>query len=129
MEKQKVAADLIDVECAFCKGTGTDPFDLMSPLSTCQVCSGTGWRQVEPPLHKCAYCRGTGVHPHSRMVCMTCRGVGQVTVSANAVTCPGCRGTGNESAHHFHDSVLSCLICGGKGVVAPESVIPIPESV
>jgi DnaJ-class molecular chaperone len=129
MKKKKAAGQLVEVECAFCKGVGTDPFDLMSPLSTCQVCSGTGRRQIEPPLHKCAFCGGSGVHPHSRMVCMSCNGIGQVTVPANAVCCPGCHGTGKESSHHFHDSVLSCLICGGKGVVDPESVVPSAEPV
>ena len=129
MKKKKVDAQLVDVECAFCKGIGVDPFELMSPLSTCQVCTGTGRRQIEGPLHKCAYCRGTGVHPHSRMVCMTCRGVGQVTAPVNAVPCPGCHGSGKETDNHFFDSVLSCARCGGKGVVAADSVKPVPEKV
>jgi len=33
------------IKCAFCSGSGKDPFDLLSPLSHCLVCSGTG--QVE----------------------------------------------------------------------------------
>ena len=30
------------IECAFCKGTGKDPFNLLSELATCQVCGGKG---------------------------------------------------------------------------------------
>jgi DnaJ-class molecular chaperone len=121
MKKRKIAVHTEEIPCAFCKGTGKDPFDLLSPLSTCQVCSGTGTRVLPTPLHRCAYCRGTGVHPHSRMICMTCRGAGQVTIPENAIVCPGCNGSGREADHHFQDSVLSCMICGGKGVIAADS--------
>jgi DnaJ-class molecular chaperone len=117
MRKRKIPDPHVETRCAFCNGTGKDPFDLMSPLSTCQACSGEGRRVLTAPVRRCAYCKGTGVHPHSRMVCMTCRGAGQVTVPEKAVTCPGCGGSGCESDHDFHDSVLSCTVCGGKGVV------------
>lgn len=115
--KTKSTATIIEVPCAFCQGKGKDQFELLSPLSTCQVCSGSGQRVLALPIAKCAYCRGTGVHPHSRMVCMSCNGVGQVTVPVDAVTCPGCHGSGQESDHEFLDSLLSCTICKGKGVV------------
>ncbi len=121
MGKRKIYVEQVEVECAFCKGTGKDPFDLLSPLSKCQVCSGTGRRMITTPTRKCAYCHGTGVHPHSRMVCMTCRGVGLVSVPEDAVPCPGCGGTGNESRNYYADSVLPCMVCGGKGVVSPDS--------
>lgn len=124
MKKQEASVALVDVECAFCKGVGIDQFELLSPLSTCQVCSGTGRRQIEPPLLKCAFCGGSGVHPQSRMVCTTCRGVGQVTVPIDAVPCPGCGGSGKESDHHYQESVLSCPVCGGKGVVAANKAAP-----
>lgn len=116
--KTEPVANFVTVTCAFCRGQGKDPFDLLSPLSTCQVCSGTGQRLLALPIGRCAYCLGTGVHPHSRMVCMSCNGVGQVTVPVDAITCPGCHGSGQESDHEFPDSVLSCTTCKGKGVVA-----------
>lgn len=30
-----------EVTCSFCSGKGTDPFGIMSRLSTCCVCKGT----------------------------------------------------------------------------------------
>ncbi len=121
MISRKIRLQQVEVDCAFCKGTGRDPFELLSAASTCQVCSGTGKRMLVAPLLKCAYCGGTGVHPHSRMVCMTCRGAGQVSVPEATVRCPGCGGTGKESHHYYADSVLPCMVCGGKGVVAADS--------
>jgi len=32
----------ITLKCSFCKGTGVDPFELLSELSACQVCLGRG---------------------------------------------------------------------------------------
>jgi len=40
------------IKCAFCKGTGKDPFDLLSKLSTCQVCGGKGKVEVKEPMIK-----------------------------------------------------------------------------
>jgi DnaJ-class molecular chaperone len=117
---RKIRLQQVEVQCAFCKGTGKDQFDLLSAVSNCQVCSGTGRRMLTAPVAKCTYCGGTGVHPHSRMVCMTCRGAGQVSVPEDAVRCPGCGGTGRESRHVYTDSVLPCTVCGGKGVVDPQ---------
>jgi DnaJ-class molecular chaperone len=119
MAVRKIRLQQVEVECAFCKGTGKDQFDLLSGVSTCQVCSGSGKRMLTAPVARCAYCGGSGVHPHSRMVCMTCRGAGQVSVPEDAVTCPGCSGTGKESRHVYSDSVLPCTVCGGKGLVDP----------
>jgi DnaJ-class molecular chaperone len=93
----------VDVICAFCGGTGKDPFDIMSPLATCQVCGGTGRRMLHPPTAPCAFCQGTGVHP------------------LYAVTCPCCGGSGRAADYADYiwpDSPLSCPCCGGKGVVA-----------
>ena len=36
------ASQLEEVVCAFCRGTGKDPFDIMSSLSNCCVCGGRG---------------------------------------------------------------------------------------
>lgn len=32
----------VTVRCAFCNGTGKDPFGLLSILATCQACRGSG---------------------------------------------------------------------------------------
>ena len=98
--------------CAFCKGKGVDPFDLLSKLATCQVCGGAGEVKVREPTRKCAYCQGTGVHPYGvRITCTVCNGKGMVTVKEPYEECPKCKGTGREIG-----SGLSCIKCGGKGV-------------
>jgi len=111
----------IVLTCAFCHGKGRDPFGIMSPLSTCQVCGGTGQRTLRQPIARCAFCRGTGVHPGTRMTCTTCDGVGTVQAPADAVRCPCCGGTGRARDwpdYIWPDSPFSCPCCGGKGVVA-----------
>lgn len=111
----------IAVMCAFCRGTGKDPFGIMSPAATCQVCRGRGVRTLDQPTATCAYCEGTGVHPSSRLTCTTCGGTGKVEIPDDAVACPRCRGTGRESNCQYHpESLLSCWFCGGRGVVAAE---------
>ena len=107
----------VSVVCGFCRGTGRDPFNLMSPLSTCQVCGGTGARQLHPPLAPCVFCKGTGIYPGLRMTCTTCNGLGMVEMPANALTCPRCGGTGRAADSGWPDSPLSCVRCKGKGVV------------
>ena len=100
------------IKCAFCKGTGIDPFDLLSKLAICQVCSGKGEVEVKEPKIKCVYCKGTGVYPHNgRVTCTVCNGKGSVTVKSKTEKCSDCKGTGVAP-----DS-LHCLTCGGKGVV------------
>ena len=107
-----------NVLCAFCGGKGLDPFGIMSPLATCQVCGAAGRRTLSPPTRPCAFCRGTGVYPGSRLTCTTCGGVGTVQVPADAVTCPCCGGSGRAADYIWPDSPLSCSCCYGKGVVA-----------
>lgn len=107
----------VDVVCAFCSGTGRDPFGILSPLATCQVCGGTGRRILHPPTAPCPFCRGTGVHPGSRNTCTTCDGVGVVEIPANAATCPCCGGSGRAADYIWPDSPLSCGCCEGKGVI------------
>jgi len=121
---QEEAGERIVLTCAFCHGQGRDPFGLLSPLSTCQVCGGTGQRTLNQPLVRCAFCRGTGVHPGTRMTCTTCGGVGTVPAPPNAVLCPCCGGTGRARdwpGYIWPDSLFSCPCCGGKGVVAQNS--------
>ncbi len=120
--QQSEAADsrMTHVLCAFCQGEGRDPFGLMSPLATCQVCGGRGVHTLHLPVARCAFCRGSGVYPSYRVTCTTCRGIGTNEIPANATTCPGCRGSGRERDHEYADSMLSCSQCRGKGVVSAE---------
>jgi DnaJ-class molecular chaperone len=117
----------IKIKCAFCKGTGKDPFDLLSQLAVCQVCKGTGKVEVMEPAIKCAFCKATGVYPAgARITCTVCNGKGMVTMSTGGGSayggkgateeCPKCRGAGAAK-----DSGLPCLKCGGKGVVSRKS--------
>ena len=115
----------IEAPCAFCGSKGIDPFRIMSPMSTCQVCGGRGSRRLRTPTISCAFCRGTGVHPASRLTCTTCGGLGTVEVPINTASCPCCDGSGRAVGHdggHWPDAPLSCICCGGKGVVAAEQV-------
>lgn len=98
--------------CAFCSGKGLDPFELLSPMSKCQVCGGSGEVKVEKPTIKCAFCNGRGIYPHTRLTCTVCNGKGLITVKGSTKTCDACGGNGKGA-----DS-LPCLSCGGKGIVA-----------
>ena len=45
MEQARLSRDPVvfeELTCAFCRGRGRDPFDIMSSLSTCCVCGGSG---------------------------------------------------------------------------------------
>lgn len=105
---------LEDITCGFCKGTGLDPFQIMSPLSACCVCGGKGTVAVRDPYTRCAFCRGTGVYPHSRLTCTACDGVGSISVEVPRKSCPNCGGTGVEP---YAEAGFYCLICHGAGVV------------
>lgn len=69
------------VKCAFCKGSGTDPFPVLSPISKCPVCHGRGEVRVKKPYTSCPACEGTGIYTRSRLYCWTCRGKGVVYAS------------------------------------------------
>jgi DnaJ-class molecular chaperone len=101
------------ITCAFCKGTGKDPFDLLSDLAFCQVCGGTGRVHVEDPAVECIFCKGTGVHPHTRISCTACEGKGSVTHNKDSSErCPKCDGKGRKVNEN-----LPCSNCRGKGFV------------
>ena len=127
-KKQMIRApqrQTIEVPCAFCGGKGRDPFSIMSPMATCQVCGGKGSRRLHPPTVRCAFCRGTGVYAGTRLTCTTCKGLGTVEVPINTASCPCCDGTGRAvgcDGGHWPDAPLSCTCCGGKGVVAAKQV-------
>ena len=105
---------LTEVECAFCQGKGRDPFGIMSALSTCCVCGGTGTVAIKTPYVRCAFCHGTGVYPHSHQTCTACGGVGMIPVKEPYKTCPHCLGTGVDP---HSEAGFYCLTCRGVGVV------------
>ncbi len=101
------------VACAFCRGAGTDPFDIMSALSTCCICGGRGTVLIGAPYERCAHCAATGAV--KTLTCTVCRGKGVVCVTAGArATCPDCRGSGDDGSA----PALACLRCRGCGRVA-----------
>jgi len=103
-----------EITCAFCKGKGKDPFDLLSELAICQVCGGRGKVEVKEPAIKCVYCKGSGVYHNTRITCTVCNGKGVVTAPKGATDqCVECGGTGRAI-----DSAMPCLKCKGKGVVS-----------
>ena len=71
--------NLVSVTCAFCKGTGRDPYGL-SHLSNCVVCGGRRTVLVREPYETCPACEGTGLYFRSHMYCWTCRGKGVLPV-------------------------------------------------
>ena len=101
------------LKCAFCKGTGKDPFDILSKLANCQVCGGTGEVTVETPYVECAYCRGSGVQPQTRNTCIACNGKGVIPYKSSGKKCPACKGTGRN----IGKGDLPCLECKGTGLI------------
>lgn len=104
-------------KCAFCKGTGKDPFELLSELANCQVCGATGEVTVEAPYVECVYCGGSGVQPQTRNTCIACRGKGVVPYRSSGKKCSACKGTGRN----IGKGDLPCLECKGTGLVGKES--------
>lgn len=66
---------------------------------------------------KCAFCQGKGKDPFELLSklarCQVCGGRGKVVVLAPFRKCSDCKGTGV-----YPHSRLTCLVCGGKGVVS-----------
>lgn len=99
-----------ELTCAFCYGRGRDPFDIMSSLSTCCVCGGSGKVRVKAPAVVCAHCRGTGAV--KTLTCTTCGGRGSLhQPSLPTVSCPKCLGSGDDASV----PALACLQCRGTG--------------
>lgn len=82
--KSAEAVNLVPVTCAFCKGTGRDPYGL-SPLSNCVVCGGRKTVLVREPYETCGACAGTGLYFRSHLYCWPCRGKGVVLMKAESV--------------------------------------------
>ena len=102
----------VQVPCAFCNGTGKDPFGIMSRLSTCCVCQGRGVVAVEDSHEWCAHCGGTGAV--KRLTCTVCGGRGVLPVLKGPTeVCPECGGSGDDPAA----PAMACLECRGRGKV------------
>ena len=98
--------------CAFCRGAGKDPFDIMSSLSTCCVCGGRGTVTVSTPHVRCAHCRGTGAI--KTLTCTVCRGKGVIPVTDEPrISCSACGGSGDDGSA----PAMACLRCHGRGWV------------
>jgi DnaJ-class molecular chaperone len=69
----------ITIKCAFCNGKGTDPFELLSEISICQVCGAKGMVSINEPIEKCSDCNGKGVCAGAYLPCLTCGGTGVVS--------------------------------------------------
>lgn len=99
------------IKCAFCGGKGKDPFELLSEMAKCQVCSGRGKVIVVVPYDSCLACGGSGISSHSRLVCTACNGKGVVS-QKKGEECPACEGSGKDK-----ESDLPCSTCGGTGKI------------
>ena len=110
---KKIKVETALVTCAYCEGSGKDPFGIPSELSTCQVCGGRGKVSVMKPTRECVFCGGTGIFPDRRLTCTVCMGKGLVTVKPGAKACPDCEGTGVAK----NTPGLPCATCHGKGVI------------
>jgi len=99
------------INCSFCSGNGKDPFALLSVLSHCLVCDGTGQVEIAEPAVDCAFCSGTGKNPlGARVACIVCGGKGMNHVK-NMVKCIQCKGSAKST------DGLPCTYCGGKGLI------------
>ena len=110
-ERAMPSKSIAEVKCAFCKGTGKDPWGLMSVLAECQVCKGRGTVKIEEPYEKCPVCHGTGVQHNRRLNCLACGGKGVLPIKDGMKTCPECGGSGKGAMG------LYCLKCKGRGKI------------
>ncbi len=109
----RAGARLESIPCAFCGGTGHDPFNILSHLSTCCVCGGRGDNAIHAPHVRCAFCDGTGVYPGTGLTCTACNGRGRQTVPKANATCRHCGGRG---VNPDTGASLYCPTCHGAGV-------------
>ena len=114
-KKAAVSRSMVEVKCAYCQGTGKDPWGLMSVLSKCQVCKGKGTVQIEAPYEQCPVCKGKGVERNKRLTCMACKGKGVLHIKKGMKACPVCGGTGKTGSVGMRKY---CLKCHGTGKVS-----------
>lgn len=101
-----------EITCRYCQGAGTDPFKLLSAISTCACCSGRGIVQITTPYVACPHCSGSG--RIKRFRCTVCTGKGVIAKPAqNTTNCPTCGGSGSDA----HIPALDCLTCRGRGFI------------
>ncbi|MDA2925975.1 hypothetical protein MYX78_01885 [Acidobacteria bacterium AH-259-G07] len=110
-----VSKPTAEVKCAYCKGTGRDPWGLMSVLAACQVCTGKGTVNIEEPYITCPVCKGRGNQRNTRLTCLACKGKGAVHVEKGMNSCPECDGTGMTGSVGLRNY---CLKCHGTGRVS-----------
>ena len=104
---------LVSITCAFCRGSGNDPFGIMSYLSTCCVCGGRGIVTTSSPYSRCAHCSGTGAV--KTLTCTACMGKGVLPITTEKTRiCPVCCGSGDDQSA----SAMYCLRCRGRGYVS-----------
>lgn len=104
---------LVSITCAFCRGSGTDPFGIMSHLSKCCVCKGKGIVKTLSPYRRCAHCSGTGAV--KTLTCTACMGKGVLPITTEDTRiCPVCCGSGDDRSA----SAMYCLRCRGRGYVS-----------
>ncbi len=102
------------VKCAYCDGTGKDPWGIPSPLSNCQVCKGKGVIEIEAPYKECPVCKGEGNQRNKRVTCLGCGGKGVVHIEKGMKECPECGGVGVTGSVGLRNY---CLKCKGKGLI------------
>jgi len=114
-EPKRTEKNKAEVKCAFCKGKGKDPFGILSNLSDCQVCGGSGKVRIKGPVAKCGFCGGSGVQPYTtdKLHCIACGGKGVVTKISSSKECPACGGNGLYLSEYRQP----CSTCKGQGVV------------
>ncbi len=103
------------IPCAFCHGTGKDPFGQLYPGSTCQVCHGRRDIYILTPYKACTYCHGTGVAFSTQNTCTSCRGRGVISLGnqrLKGIICNACGGTGMNAEMN-----LPCATCHGLGSI------------
>jgi len=112
----------VEVRCAFCRGSGRDPFGIMSWLSACCVCLGKGHVTVQTPYDHCAHCDGTGAV--NTLTCTVCRGKGVLpAIDGPTELCPKCKGTGDDRSA----PAMDCLKCRGRGRIPAETANKNPD--
>ena len=112
--KKIVPKPKVEVKCGYCQGKGRDPWQLMSPLSNCQVCNGRGTVKIEEPYITCLACGGSGNEKNKKLTCLACKGKGVLHVEKGLKTCPDCGGSGMTGSVGLRKY---CLTCKGTGKV------------
>jgi DnaJ-class molecular chaperone len=105
--------------CAYCRGSGTDPFGIPSKLSRCQVCQGRKENIVIKPFEECPACLGTGVYKYHRLPCAVCKGKGQLHHIPGKNRKYGCRPENKEMLDV--ETGLPCLSAYDLGSIKKRS--------